>query len=330
MKHQPKKQHRRSTPARSAMKLLCFVLAVVLATMVAATVYFQDTLKLLPGFSREFSPLTELSRLFSGLSTSPGTDTIGGSGSPVVNILLIGRDAREGDAVSRSDSMILFSFNKKTRKAVMTSFLRDLYVRIPGHGSNRLNAAYAYGGRELLDQTLEENFGLHVHGNIEVDFENFASIIDVLGGVELELRQDEADFINQETGSSLTAGTQTLMGEQALMYARIRKLDADGDFSRTNRQRKMLSALMYSFRDTNVTGMVRLIGELLPLIDTDMSSIQLVRYAAACLPVLASSDPVSQSIPSAGTYQDKTVDGMAVLVADEAEVRAQLRSSLLE
>ena len=329
MKHQPKKQHRRSTPARSAMKLLCFVLAVVLASMVAATVYFQDTLGL-SGFPRDISPLTELSRLFSGLRSSSGSDTIGGSGSPVVNILLIGRDAREGEEVSRSDSMILFSFNKETHKAVMTSFLRDLYVRIPGHGSNRLNAAYAYGGRELLDRTLEENFGLHVNGNIEVDFENFAGIIDVLGGVELELRQDEADFINQETGSALTAGTQTLMGEQALMYARIRKLDADGDFSRTSRQRKMLSALMYSFRDTNVTGVVRLISQLLPLIDTDMSSIQLVRYAAICLPVLASSDPVSQSIPSAGTYQDKTVDGMAVLVADEAEVRAQLRSSLLE
>ena len=329
MKHQPKKQHRRSTPARSAMKLLCFVLAVVLASMVAATVYFQDTLGL-SGFPRDISPLTELSRLLPNLGASSGSDTIGGSGSPVVNILLIGRDAREGDEVSRSDSMILLSFNKETRKAVMTSFLRDLYVRIPGHGSNRLNAAYAYGGRELLDRTLEENFGLHVNGNIEVDFENFAGIIDVLGGVELELRQDEADFINQETGSSLTAGTQTLMGEQALMYARIRKLDADGDFSRTSRQRKMLSALMYSFRDTNVTGMVRLISQLLPLIDTDMSSIQLVRYAATCLPVLASSDPVSQSIPSAGTYQDKTIDGMAVLVADEEEVRAQLRRSLLE
>ena len=330
MKHQPKKQHRRSTPARSAMKLLCFVLAVVLASMVAATVYFQDTLELFSGFHRDISPLTELSRLLPNLGTSSGSDTIGGSGSPVVNILLIGRDAREGEEASRSDSMILFSFNKETRKAVMTSFLRDLYVRIPGHGSNRLNAAYAYGGRELLDRTLEENFGLHVNGNIEVDFENFAGIIDVLGGVELELRQDEADFINQETGSSLTAGTQTLMGEQALMYARIRKLDADGDFSRTSRQRKMLSALMYSFRDTNVTGMVRLISQLLPLIDTDMSSIQLVRYAATCLPVLASSDPVSQSIPSAGTYQDKTIDGMAVLVADEGEVRAQLRRSLLE
>lgn len=329
MKHQPKKQHRRSTPARSAMKLLCFVLAVVLASMVAATVYFQDTLGL-SGFPRDISPLTELFRLFSGLRSSSGSDTIGGSGSPVVNILLIGRDAREGEEVSRSDSMILFSFNKETHKAVMTSFLRDLYVRIPGHGSNRLNAAYAYGGRELLDRTLEENFGLHVNGNIEVDFENFAGIIDVLGGVELELRQDEADFINQETGSALTAGTQTLMGEQALMYARIRKLDADGDFSRTSRQRKMLSALMYSFRDTNVTGVVRLISQLLPLIDTDMSSIQLVRYAAICLPVLASSDPVSQSIPSAGTYQDKTIDGMAVLVADEEEVRAQLRKSLLE
>lgn len=314
------------------MKLLCFVLAVILASMVAATVYFQETLQLFSGISESLPNRSSLSQLFfSGLNLdAPEEGTIGGPGSSVINILLIGRDAREGEHSSRSDSMILCSFNKKTRKVVMTSFLRDLYVRIPGYGSNRLNAAYAFGGRELLNQTLQENFGLSINGNVEVDFENFAGIIDVLGGVDMELRQDEADIINTETGSSLAAGMQKLNGDQALMYSRIRYLDADGDFSRTNRQRKVLSALMQSFKDANITSLVRLISDLLPLIDTDMSSIQMVKYAVSCFPMLSGSDPVSQYIPAPGTYRDETVNGMAVLVADEAAVREQLRQSLLE
>lgn len=319
------KRKRRSSPARSAMKLLCLMLGLVLAVMVGATVYFQAQMGMLPSLEEGLSKLDwELPELSLGK-----TDQIGGRGSHVVNILLIGQDRREGEERARSDSMILCTFNKKTQQVIMTSFLRDLYVTIPGHGANRINAAYAAGGMELLDKTLEENFGLHIDGNVEVDFDRFAEIIDLLGGVELELRQDEADFINEETGSSLTAGWQRLAGEQALMYSRIRKLDADGDFSRTNRQRKVMSALLSAYRGSSAGTMVSLLKQVLPMLDTDLGNMKLLMLAAELAPMLGSAEIVSQHVPAPGTYTDQTIDGMAVLVPDKEAIQTMLEKTLL-
>lgn len=319
------KRKRRSSPARSAMKLLCLMLGLVLTVMVGATVYFQAQMGMLPSLEEGLSKLDwELPELSLGK-----TDQIGGRGSHVVNILLIGQDRREGEERARSDSMILCTFNKKTQQVIMTSFLRDLYVTIPGHGANRINAAYAAGGMELLDKTLEENFGLHIDGNVEVDFDRFAEIIDLLGGVELELRQDEADFINEETGSSLTAGWQRLAGEQALMYSRIRKLDADGDFSRTNRQRKVMSALLSAYRGSGVGTMVSLLKQVLPMLDTDLGNMKLLMLAAELAPMLGSAEIVSQHVPAPGTYTDQTIDGMAVLVPDKEAIQMMLEKTLL-
>ena len=319
------KRKRRSSPARSAMKLLCLMLGLVLTVMVGATVYFQAQMGMLPSLEEGLSKLDwELPELSMGK-----TDQIGGRGSHVVNILLIGQDRREGEERARSDSMILCTFNKKTQQVIMTSFLRDLYVTIPGHGANRINAAYAAGGMELLDKTLEENFGLHIDGNVEVDFDRFAEIIDLLGGVELELRQDEADFINEETGSSLTAGWQRLAGEQALMYSRIRKLDADGDFSRTNRQRKVMSALLSAYRGSGAGTMVSLLKQVLPMLDTDLGNMKLLMLAAELAPMLGSAEIVSQHVPAPGTYTDQTIDGMAVLVPDKEAIQTMLEKTLL-
>ena len=319
------KRKRRSSPARSAMKLLCLMLGLVLTVMVGATVYFQAQMGMLPSLEEGLSKLDwELPELSLGK-----TDQIGGRGSHVVNILLIGQDRREGEERARSDSMILCTFNKKTQQVIMTSFLRDLYVTIPGHGANRINAAYAAGGMELLDKTLEENFGLHIDGNVEVDFDRFAEIIDLLGGVELELRQDEADFINEETGSSLTAGWQRLAGEQALMYSRIRKLDADGDFSRTNRQRKVMSALLSAYRGSGAGTMVSLLKQVLPMLDTDLGNMKLLMLAAELAPMLGSAEIVSQHVPAPGTYPDQTIDGMAVLVPDKEAIQTMLEKTLL-
>ena len=319
------KRKRSSSPARSAMKLLCLMLGLVLTVMVGATVYFQAQMGMLPSLEEGLSKLDwELPELSLGK-----TDQIGGRGSHVVNILLIGQDRREGEERARSDSMILCTFNKKTQQVIMTSFLRDLYVTIPGHGANRINAAYAAGGMELLDKTLEENFGLHIDGNVEVDFDRFAEIIDLLGGVELELRQDEADFINEETGSSLTAGWQRLAGEQALMYSRIRKLDADGDFSRTNRQRKVMSALLSAYRGSGAGTMVSLLKQVLPMLDTDLGNMKLLMLAAELAPMLGSAEIVSQHVPAPGTYTDQTIDGMAVLVPDKEAIQTMLEKTLL-
>lgn len=339
-------QRRKSSPARTAMKFLCTLLGLILVVMLGVTVYFQHLLGQIhyvdPGDSASLSQeeldaylAAEEGAGSSGSSMNSGDvqfdqhDTqIGGKGSNIVNILLIGQDRREGEGRARSDSMILCTFNKKTKQLIMTSFLRDLYVQIPGYNSNRINAAYAAGGMSLLDKTLAQNFGLHIDGNVEVDFTQFAGIVDLLGGVEIELRQDEANFINEETGSSLSQGVYRLSGDQALAYSRIRKLDADGDFSRTNRQRKVMSALVEAYKDSSLTTLLSLMNGILPMITTDMSKLQILGYALELFPVLSGADIVSQRVPADGSYTNQMIDGMAVLVADMDAARQMLEQTL--
>ena len=332
------KQKRKSSPARAAMKLLCTVLGLILAVMLGITVYVQYLLGQINYVDPEDTLLSQLeldkylgssSQDSGGISFDSHNTQIGGKGSPIVNILLIGQDRREGESRARSDSMILCTFNKQTKQLIMTSFLRDLYVEIPGYRSNRINAAYAAGGMSLLDKTLEQNFGLYIDGNVEVDFNQFADIVDLLGGVEIELRQDEANFINEETGSTLSQGVHTLRGDQALAYTRIRKLDADGDFSRTNRQRKVISALLEAYKGSSLTTVLSLVTKILPMITTDMSSIELMGHALELFPMLSGAELVSQRVPADGTYSNQSIDGMAVLVADMDAAREMLEHTLL-
>ena len=321
---------RKDSLSRKAMKLLCALLGLVLVFLLGATLLFRSYLEQI-----NYTPVKQdnsIQAVFSQLSFSgSGSGRIGGANSGLTNILLSGQDAREGESQSqaRSDSMILCTYNKNTKQLTMTSFLRDLYVPIPGHGSNRINAAYAYGGADLLKKTIDENFNIAIDGYMEVDFSHFSDIIDSMGGVEIQLRQDEAEVINQQTGSSLNEGTHVLDGFQALTYSRIRSLDLDGDFSRTSRQRKVINALADSLRGSSIKELAPVISKILPMITTDLSRGQLLLYAVDILPHLSQMDIRSQSIPAAGTFTDQIIDGMAVLEADMAAQNQYLQNTLL-
>lgn len=321
---------RKDSLARMGMKLLCTLLGIVLLIMLGTTLVFRNYLEQINYTKANKLEDGGILAAFSAIDLSTSSDRIGGAGSDLLNILLVGQDAREGEDGARSDSMILCTYNKATQELTMTSFLRDLYVPIPGHGSNRINAAYAFGGTSLLKKTIDQNFHVAIDGCIEVDFTHFAEIVDQLGGVELDLRQDEAEVINQQTGSTLTEGTQHLDGFQALTYSRIRSLDTDGDFSRTNRQRKLMGAVVDSLREVSIKDMTPLIGKILPMLTTDLSRGQLFLYALEVLPHLSGIDIHSQRIPADGTFSDKTIDGMSVLVADMATQRQHLRNTLLK
>lgn len=233
----------------------------------------------------------------------------------VVNILLVGRDADAGNG-TRSDTMLLCSFNKRDDTITLTSFLRDLYVKIPGHHKDRINAAYAFGGIELLDETLLENFGVEVDGNVEVDFSDFREIVDLMGGVTMELTAAEARVINDHVrDKEVTEGTHLLDGRQALAYVRNRK-DADGDFSRTNRQRKLLRAMAQAYKSKKLTQMLGLMEDILPMISTDISAIELTNYALTLFPMLNSAQIKTQSIPVEDGFRYANVDGKAVLLPD--------------
>ena len=263
------------------------------------------------------------------LASLLGTGAPAAAAEETVDILLIGLDRRPGLSGCRSDTMILCSYHPGKGTLTMVSFLRDLYLPIPGHGSNRLNAAYSFGGRRLLLQTLEENFSLDIDGCIEADFNQFSHIIDALGGVEVLLREDEANCINRYCpGSALRAGSQQLAGEQALCYSRIRELDPDGDFSRTRRQQIILRAMLNRWRDAPLSAMASAVGELLPMVSTDLSPVQIMDWVFTAAPARKNLTVQSLQIPRQETCRDQTIQGMAVIVCDIPENRAYLKEHL--
>lgn len=251
------------------------------------------------------------------------------SASANLQYLLVGLDRQEPTQPARSDALILCSFCPEDNCLILTSFLRDLYVEIPGHGENRLNAAYAYGGRELLQKTMEHNFGILPDGCIEVDFSHFPEIIDLLDGIDLELRSDEAASVNASTGGTLTEGLQHLTGDQALAYARIRNLDADGDFSRTARQQNVLSAVLRRCREVSSLRLLSVVIKAIPMVSTDLDPRDLLSTASDLVPMLQDMSMEGLRIPADKTYRFASVRGMDVIVADLDAARDFLDKNII-
>ena len=234
----------------------------------------------------------------------------------VTTFMLVGQDNREGEAEEQhklSDSMIMCTINRETKTLTMTSILRDCYVPLPayaGHtaGRNRINVCYALGsqwtgsskgGMEMLALCVEQNFGIPIDHTIEVGFDSFEKIINLLGGVEIDLTEAEAKYMTDKIGyvGDMEPGVQMLDGLEALAYARIRKIDADGDFSRTNRQRTIINSLLKKCVKMNLWDLHKLATQILPLITTDMSTDEMSNYIWEFLPMLKDLTIVSQQIP---------------------------------
>lgn len=245
----------------------------------------------------------------------------------VTNILLIGTDSR-GSGRGRSDAMILISINTEKKKIVLTSFLRDIYLRIPSVGNNRLNAAYAYGGAALLMKTLRENFGIYVDKYAQTDFFSFIDIIDALGGVTITVTKNEIGQINHNLKeinklrglpsstyalSSASAGSIRLNGSQALAYARIRHIGTD--FGRTERQRKVLTALMSSFKNAGIGEITSLMNKVLPLVNTNLTQGDILKLVSGSV-AYRNYSVTSLSIPVSGSYSNVTINKMSVLGID--------------
>ena len=241
----------------------------------------------------------------------------------VVNILLIGQDAREGEEGQRSDSIILLSVNAKKNKVAMTSIMRDTYVQIPGHGGNRINAAYAYGGIDLLDQTIEENFGITIDGNAMVDFDGFLEAMTAVGNMDMELTAEEAQYMNENPGFgsnndasdevwNLQPGVNNLTPSQLLAYSRIRYV-GNSDWDRTERQRKVISGAVSKVKHGHFISGYNMATEAAPSITTDMKTFGMLRVASG---IMTGGEMKSHLIPVEGTYYGDYIDGMAVLVPD--------------
>jgi len=246
-----------------------------------------------------------------------------------MNILLIGVDTANGERSGRSDAMILVRADVQSGVIRMVSFLRDLYVSIEGVGRTRLNAAYFYGGEELLKATIRDQFGIAVDRTATVHFAMLEQLVDQLGGIDIEITPQERRQLNallKDNGSAeLPEGAQHLNGRQALYYSRIRKLDSD--FQRTSRQHTVIAAMLKQASALNPWQLLGLAISTLPQIQTDLTLGDL----AALLPLAGRLEELSfqtAHVPFEGAYRDETINGMMVLNPDLEQNRKKLHDFL--
>lgn len=233
----------------------------------------------------------------------------------IKNIALFGIDAVDGE-VGRSDSIMIATIDTIHKKVKLTSIMRDSYVDIPDHGMDKVNHAYAFGGAQLSMKTINNNFGLNVENFASVNFSSLPDIINILGGVELEITEEELQYINgyidsvnklKGTNSPHinSAGIQTVDGVQALAYSRIR-YTAGGDYVRTERHRNVLSGLFTKILSLPKTSYLGVLNDILPHIQTNMTSSEILSLGTSSLGVMGKVKLEQERFPldsySEGTY----------------------------
>lgn len=295
--------------------------------------------------------------------TTDGKETYtGGSDSllndeHVLNILLFGQDYRQNDKdYGRSDSMILLSIDTINKKIKLTSFQRDTYVTIPNHGDNKINAAYTLGGEALSIATIESNFGPKVDYFATVDFDSFREIINILGGVDIELNLEEIEYINAQIDvndqtdrtsflkydKSKETQMMHLDGHQALWYARDRGEENLGgnpeysfsgdDWDRTQRQRKLIQTVIDKLKnDASIGNLVEIVNKIGPLITTNLKKSD-ITFLVTNMPTFMKYEMVEMTLPTTGNWRyGKTDDGQSVIVIDNwDQVRKDLAKFIYE
>ncbi|WP_213025153.1 LCP family protein [Brevibacillus reuszeri] len=252
-------------------------------------------------------------------------------GKERVNILLMGVDRRgmKNNGLPRSDSMMLVSVDPLTKRYDLFSILRDTYVDIPGNGSSRINSAIVDGGPELAMKTVSQFTGLPVDRYVITDFEGFKALIDAVGGVELDVEKNMYYHDPTDKGVydiNLKKGLQQLDGNKALQYVRFRH-DATSDYTRTERQRKLLAAIANQMKNgTTLIQLPSILKEVTPYVQTNIGSMDMLKLSALGLS-LNTQSPGNYQLPPMGMFRESHKAG-SVLVPDVDQVQSFIQEKL--
>lgn len=318
---------------KKGLKIFLIVIAVILALLLifagAVYLFLQSKLKKmniieLPKDTYAYTePTDEVTRPpETGAETTEATTeaTVPKmTADDIVNILFVGQAARAGEEETMADSTMLVSINTYTKEITCMSILRDSFVKLPdykGHQCGRAKFTVCYnlgyqwgggtaGGMEMTNICLKDNFGIEVDYNVEVSFDSFIKMIDYIDGVDIDLTQAEADYLNKDTlyvKRTIEPGVQRLQGMEALSYARMRKAagDSESDIKRTERQRKVVEALLEKFRYRSIADLNKWIDILLPMVSTTMTPTDVTKLAARVLPIFSELKIKGATVPMEG------------------------------
>ena len=257
----------------------------------------------------------------------------------VLNIMLFGEDKHSKKSYGRSDSMMMLSVDNRGKTIKITSFQRDTYLYIPGHGYDKMTHAYPLGGPSLAIRTVEANFGIKIDRYATVDFNSFKKIIDTLGGIDMKLTEDEIEYINyqmyknNQTSERYTitdgAGVVHLNGQEALWYARNRGLSKDednneigldgDDWDRTDRQRKLMDTLFKSIKSASFDKIISIATQVGPYVTTNLKKDEITGLLARCLTYLKY-DMKKYNIPQQGLWSYYDADGVSYIQINDMDV----------
>ena len=266
------------------------VLGLLLAVVLLGYMYLRSIIGL-----RDYEPIDDPIPIETGLEQLDVPDHMHqGMQVPLAddkgltNILIIGTDTRDPESHGRADAIMLLTINDKTKSLHLSSLMRGIYVSIPNDPDPAfrdyyvplfmLNAAHTWGGPRLLLQTVQRNFRVHVTRYMQTDFDGFQTAIDRVGGVDIVLTEAEAKILNshKEVGQAdFKAGKTLLNGRQALVYARIRKIDSD--FNRMGRQRKVILALFEKMKSSDLTRVNDSVKALMPCVKTNLTDQEMMQ-----------------------------------------------------
>ncbi len=246
----------------------------------------------------------------------------------VTNILLLGNDSRDNADDGRTDSIMLLTINRAQKKIYLTSFLRDIKIDIPGKGINRLNQSYAFGGPELVMKTLSDRFDIKISRYMLVNFQAFAKLADAVGGVDLDVTAEEVDYINaylweyndingddihKDNFPDGTSGHLHLNGPQALAYCRNRYIGTD--FERSNRQKKVITAIVKKLPQTMLTNFNGIMDGLFPSLTTSLTKDDCYELSSL-LVNLKDMDIIQSTIPQEHTWKYEKYNEMDLISID--------------
>ena len=266
----------------------------------------------------------ELKKQLEGTATDPMKD------KDVMNVLLIGEDLRDTESQERgnTDVMMMISLNKKLKTVTMTSFLRDTWVDISGYGTDKLNAAYWRDGPELLKDTIEKYYGVSIDRYVIVNFESFIKIVDTLGGITLDVTDEEAEgmkkpmaeqnnILGNKKGTDYleSGGTGlTLNGNQALAYARLRYV-GNADYERTERQRRVINEIINESKSLSLLEINSLVQEIFPQVKLDITKSEMASLLLNCLDYM-NYEIQQLQMPSANLFTEERINNLSVLCPD--------------
>lgn len=253
-------------------------------------------------------------------------------GNQRVNVLLLGGDSRgmKQNEAPRSDSLIVASIDPITKKAHLFSIMRDTYVKIPGYGEDRINAAYAYGGANLTMKTVSDLLGIPIQYYVYTDFKGFIALVDAIDGIDIDVEKN-MKYSDAEDGHeydiNLKKGMQHLDGKMALQYVRFRH-DALSDFARTERQRNFVQVVLKKMQSTSsLLKIPRILSSIDPYIQTNLSTTDMIKLGS--LGYEAKTEGlISQQIPPSELLLEKKVGGADVISVNRDKLQVFIKSLL--